>query len=338
VDTRSIPTRLYDAALKWRDELGIADSMHKWVPSIMDNVKAKLTRRIIEDRMNGLAAGASTVRRAQTKENQGLIEKAMSFTFNNIDPRRPWDKHTWLENSPNKAELQKEVQRANQAWNELKRKGLDKVYALHNNTNRALQFAALTGAIRDTIKRDHSTRLGMIDRDPYKEFQFSSALHNDPRKAADFWQKRLDDHLSTTQKFLSSVRAAADLETDPVKKQQMLTAIQSLSSIERDASRALAASSQAPNFALGRKGDHFVSGTLVKGFTQAHIQKFQDALQKAGFNNIVMSHNAENDEGRGGFRPESKDQLGPRGLNARHSWSAAYMARVHGAQRAGHVP
>ena len=316
----------------------IADSMHKLVPSILRYKATTDTHRVVEDRFNSLAKAAKALFDAAPKEVQKLLNELLKFTNLKVDPRRSWAEHTWLQNHPDTVAMKAEVAKANKLWNEIKRKGGDKVYNALNNSNRTHLFAFFTGALRNAVAANHVGEF-QLGSDPFKAYQFADRLHNDPRAAADFWQKQLESHLGPIRSMLSKQRALLKTATDNGDKagaQAIRDHIKTLSGLERDASAAMTGAEQAPNFALRRRGAYMVSGTLAAGRTPQQVQRFQKILQDKGFHDVVIQPNADNntvyirtetraqhDNLVGAFRQAQKENLLDPTKNINHGLAAS---------------
>ena len=284
------------ALLGGRTIESIADSMYKLVPSMLRYKAMADTHRVIEDRFNSLAKVSKAAFDALPKDVQKLANEIMKFTNIKVDPRRSWAEHTWLQNHPDTAAMKAEVARANQMWNELKRKGGDKAFSAMNNTNRTHLFAFFTGALRNEVLANHAGEFH-LGADPFKAYQFADRLHNDPRAAADFWQKQVEAHLGPIRSMLSKQKALLKEAVDKGDKagaQAIRDHIKSLSGLERDTSAAMTGAEQAPNFALRRRGQYMVSGTLAAGRTPDQVKRFQQILQSKGFHDVVIQPNADN--------------------------------------------
>jgi hypothetical protein len=291
-DWRGIGTRIYTTVLGWRDGRGIVDGIERHVPSSRAYETGMNDAANISDKFNSLPTAVRGMFEALPRDTQNLVADLMRYTHLNIDPRLTWEKHTWLHNSSKRDGLKKEVQTANNKWNELKRKGGVEAYLAAHNTNRTLQFSAIVGLLREAV---HNTQSKIqFTRDPFKDYQFKSDLHKDPRASADFWQHEAIAHTQLVRAYLSHAKDAISQETDPTIKQRLVDHIQVMQGAERDITRMLAALDQGPNFSLRRQGGWYVSGKLFSNFTPAHIERFGEALKAAGFGDVSLQPNADN--------------------------------------------
>ena len=301
-DLGGIPARLYKATLAWRTLDGIAAGASRLAPSLTRKVKDIIDRHNIEESMSAVNAKNGTAYRALSKSGRDLVDQLKSFTFPGIDPRRGVNEHTWLSPEQRKA-MAPEIKRANDLYRKANANGgaEAKVYNDHIQEQRA-NGDALMASLHDSMvgrsKYEIEGGLKINPSDSMGKFVNDKAgTKYDARQSADFWRKELLKKVSDARQYIRAVET--EIEKPGVKaeqRQKLRTHINELSDWERNTTRYLSASEQAPNFPLYREGNQFVAGKLVKNFDETHVAKLQAALRAKGFTDVQLSHNVDNNQ------------------------------------------
>ncbi len=296
IDTKGIEPGVYKKVLYWRTLNDIARGMARHLPSLVQKVKDNETMHNYEESWNGLVAHGNNLERKLDYKQTQVLNKLRAATYEGIDPRRTPDQHTWL--GGRQAALTPKIRQANELWNQAKRGdgAIQKAYESQNNSNRAQNFASMVALGQNSIRRSGAK---IVDSDAMGRFQADTkGIKSDPRLAEEFWREDVNGLLDTARKYVATAEDKAKTELDPEKKAQAQAHLENLKDLRSwisDTSRKLTAASQEPNFPLRRKGDQFVSAKILN-LTEGHIAKFQDMLAKAGFRDVVLSHNVDNNQ------------------------------------------
>lgn len=224
------------------------------------------------------------------------VRKLMRYTEFEIDPRLPWEKHTWLQERANKDQLKTLVDEAYKEMNTLRQKRQVSVYDNFLDVNNALHFGQMAVSLYNLAATDPvvmKANLAGFEVDPADAFRMRSDLHKSPQSASKYWRGVLDTQQASIETYIAAEKAAA--ASRPAKEQQVSTRrIGPLESRSRSIKDTIANMEQSPYFHLGRTGDWFVGFTLRsqekgKVVDQAAIDHVAKTLEAAGFTDAQIS-------------------------------------------------
>jgi hypothetical protein len=227
---------------------------------------------------------------ALPKKAQGTVQRLMTATALNLDPRKSWAEHTWLLNQPNALRLKAEYENFHQLW-----RGLGGVEGgqLAYEALRASGAADLHANLAHRMY-DYAVSRGIdVGADPFKVYDNQFAMHGDPLRAEQYWRgasgdlfdkltKQRDQFLAETQTNASQRQALVKLKKAAQRAGQKDIAAQYQEQITKldqknaaplrnfadtkkmvgDVGDAIQRGDQGVYFHLGRDGDFYVAGHI----------------------------------------------------------------------------
>lgn len=224
------------------------------------------------------------------------VRKIMRYTEFEIDPRLPWEKHTWLHDRTKKDMLKTLVDDAHKEMNTLRQKRQASVYDNFLEVNNALHYGQMAVSLYNLAATDPvvmKANLAGFEVDPADAFQMRSDLHKSPQSASKYWRGVLDTQQASIEAYIAAEKTAAAAR--PAKEQAVSSRrIGPLESRSRSIKDTIANMERSPYFHLGRTGDWFVGFTLRaeakgKNVDQDAIDHVAKTLETAGFTEAQIS-------------------------------------------------
>lgn len=259
--------------------------------------------------------GFEKLRMASAKMAEA-VETLMDYTSLEIDPRKTWDEHTWLQSKPNAADLKERVERANASYrkmnepnNKLGRQAVA-VYQSMIDLNESMHYAQQAQSLYKIMSMDESISQEMKDtmEDPMDELLRHPEIV-DPKAVRDFWLKKANDLAAKGKTYVQTQRGL-ESESDASTKEKINASTSTIMSRIADMEREQQAMAQAPYFHMGRFGKYIIS-FKIKGAEggapdQASLEKIAKAFDDAKIRGVTVSTASQTP--RAFMRFESKGQ------------------------------
>jgi len=273
------------------------------VNGLTDYITAEDERAAINARLSQLYTNLEIRFQQLERTNPKLAEKIgllMSATEFEIDPRKTWAEHGHLQDGPNAAALEREVNKANQTYRELKRAGYDSLYDDFAATNEATHYAMMSVSLYNMVISDPLVRadsLPEFDTNPMDQFREQSAIHEKPENARDYWRGVLDVQRAAVERYLAIENAViADPRVSTKDRAEIEGKISPLKRRMSSISQSINAMEQSPYFHLGRFGDYFVAFSVRKnadgGVDMDAMDRVARALEAVGITSVRISSDA----------------------------------------------
>lgn len=287
------------------------------MPALLKHSDAKRRQASVRNRFSQLGVEANQLferLQAAVPKIADRVSKLMADTTQfQIDPDKTWEEHTHLLQESNADQLKAIYQEVMKTVNDLKR-GVGAGWAMFNHfraLNEMQNYARMAVSLHERMVSDPEFLLGvegLRENNPVEAFEAQENLTS-PQQLRDFWQAELDRQVAAALTFIRQKKGAVST----MSEREQLIVRQHFSALElqiRGIFEARRAMSRAPYFHLGRFGDHFGAATVRKTaqgtVDPVALQHVADALQKAGFNDILLS--PDNSRARISMRFEKADQ------------------------------
>ena len=218
---------------------------------------------------------------------QKALGELMRMTEFGADPTKRWEDQEHLHTHPNAAGLKTELAKANTAYNNLRRVGLERIYDDARALNETMLYAELAVRLSSIVNFDPEYKLELPGFAPDLTAQFREdlAASADPQAAKAYWKGALEQRVEMAKAFIEAQRGVM-IRVDPAGQSKIEQHLSPLEAQIKEIAKATTRASRSPYFHLGRHGDQFVAfavknqnGVADKG----SILKLVNALSAAGF-------------------------------------------------------
>lgn len=251
----------------------------------------------------------------KTKAAAEGVQKLMSFTFSDIDPRKKWEDHKHLHGMPNADVLKARVAEANETYRNMQRivsngRRASDVYDTLLASNEMDRYSAQTVSLYNLVRGDATVVQSFKDSlvDPVVQFMQDPKVFEDPMAAREYWRAQRDALLGATKKYIEDQlgRLGTLKDRDAEKKRK---STDDLAKFVKMLDAQDAKMQQAPYFHVGRFGDYYASYRVKTdkdgNVPQSTVQQMAKAIEEAG---LELSIPVETVVDRMFFRFETQDK------------------------------
>ncbi len=273
---------------------------------------AHVMRGVAEQRMAHAVAKSYNDFESLLSSNPKAAEQMnslMRYTFDMIDPRKPWSDHTWLrdtKNPANEARSKAKVAEANKlyrALNERNNPEGNRVLTSYQNfidTNEGMHFAQQAMSLFNLMTSDKEIAQAMKDdleanyKNPMDRFLQKTDTYDNTKATRDFWETETKALVEKAEAYLASQNALANTvdKTSAAKIEKNTSALKARLRTINSEQQSM---KQAPYFHLGRFGDWVLGFHIpVKNGAAdpAAMEAIAARFQKAGIEGIEIPKDA----------------------------------------------
>lgn len=231
------------------------------------------------------------------------VGNLMGASYNEMDPRKSWDEHTWLHKLSNAEQLKTVLAKHNADYNWLRQnsprfveQGIAsplKVYEDMIHSNEMQHYAQQALSLYNIMMRDGQVAQALKDKitNPMTGFLADAAQHSVPMAAKMYWLGKVNDLKKTASEYVAeqkgAMSTAGKVDADNIKSRTS-TLIARVEQIN-DEHKAMA---KAPYFHIGRFGDYVLKFNIRKGANgqvdPAAYERIAKALADAKIENVVI--------------------------------------------------
>lgn len=252
----------------------------------------------------------------KTKAAAEGVQKLMSYTFSDIDPRKKWEEHKHLHDMPNADVLKSRVAEANETYRNMQRivtngRRASDVYDTLLASNEMDRYSSQTVALYNLVRADATVtqqfKSGLVD--PVVQFMQDPRVFEDPMAARDYWRAQRDALVTVTKKYIEDqLGRLGTLNNNEAKKKRKST--DDLANFVKMIDAQDVKMQQAPYFHVGRFGDYYASYRVKTdkdgNVPQSTVQQMAKAIEEAG---LELSIPVETVVDRMFFRFETQDRV-----------------------------
>lgn len=271
---------------------------------------AHVMRGVAEQRMAHAIAKSYNDFEALLLTNPKAAEQMnslMRYTFDMIDPRKPWSDHTWLrdsKNPANEARAKAKVAEANNLYrslNEPNNTEGNRVIAAYQtfiDSNEGMHFAQQAMSLFNLMTSDKEIAQSLKDKlereNPMDEFLQKADTYDNTKATRDYWEAKTKQLVEQAEAYLRAQNELANT-VDKTSAEKIEKNTSSLKARLRSINSEQQAMKQAPYFHLGRFGDWVLSFHIpVKDgkADPAAMDAIADRFREAGINGIEIPRDA----------------------------------------------
>lgn len=231
------------------------------------------------------------------------IERLMGASYNEMDPRKTWDEHTWLHKSSNAEQMKAVLAQHNADYRWLKQnsprlveQGMSSplgVYEDMIHSNEMQHYAQQALSLYNIMMRDGQVAQSLKDTltNPMDGFLADAAHHSVPQAAKLYWLNAVSNLKTVATDYVAkqkgAMSTAGKADADSIKSSTS-TLLARVAQIELE-HRAM---EKAPYFHIGRFGDFVLKFNIRKlengGVDPAAYERIAKALSDAKIENVVI--------------------------------------------------